>query len=476
MCVRTDTRKALREKRGKSEKRMNEIIVKAHGENQRALTAEEDTEWNALLAADNQAKSELERFENLWRIQDELQADQRHGVPKDKHPASATGSLDDHDDPDTRERHPDELDPKERETLVRDAFHGWTRAGCDRGPTRQQCHAARRLRRNCNQRTWSSKILNTEDFQELQSRCQEIHPKRLKRDLLTRDMTIGTGSSGGYAIPQGFMNALEIALLYYGPMMRIASIIRTDSGNPLPWPTFNDTSNTGEMLAESASIGSSVDPTFGQAVFGAYKMSSKVIKFPYEWTEDNAVNGVQVLADALGQRLGRVINTYATTGTGTSQPGGIVTGSTLGKTTASATAVTYSEIIDLIHSVDVAYREQPGVGFMFHDLICAALRKLVDSQSRPLWQSGLSEGVPDRLLGYSVNINNSMSSALTTGLKVMLFGWLPAFKMRIVNNIRMRRLTELYAANDQEAFIGFLRVDSKVLNAGTNPIKYLITA
>ena len=39
-----------------------------------------------------------------------------------------------------------------------------------------------------------------------------------------------------------------------------------------------------------------------------------------------------------------------------------------GKTTAGAAAITADELIDLLHSVDPAYRmREPGVGWMMHD-------------------------------------------------------------------------------------------------------------
>jgi hypothetical protein len=42
--------------------------------------------------------------------------------------------------------------------------------------------------------------------------------------------------------------------------------------------------------------------------------------------------------------------------------------------------------------------------------------------------------------------------------------------------VRVRRLVERYADIDQIGFVAFMRSDSKVLNAGTNPLKYLIQA
>jgi HK97 family phage major capsid protein len=193
--------------------------------------------------------------------------------------------------------------------------------------------------------------------------------------------------------------------------------------------------------------------------------------------EDNAVDLANEIGGLLGERIGRTQETYLTTGTGSSQPGGVVTGSTLGVTAASAAAIAADELISLLHSVDPAYRRDPSCGFMMHDNIAAAVRKLKDSQNRYLWDmDALKNGQPAMLLGKPVTINQSMQSSIATGTKTVLFGAYKKFKIRDVKAIRIRRLTERYADADQEGFIAFMRTDAKLLNAGTNPIKHLIQA
>ena len=178
--------------------------------------------------------------------------------------------------------------------------------------------------------------------------------------ILFRDLSAVTGASGGYTVPQGFYYTLTEALKWYGGIKASrATILRTATGNDLPMPTENDTSNVGELLAESAAAGTA-DPTFGQVVMKAYKFSSKVVKVPIELIQDSAFDISSYVARKLGIRIGRITNTYMTTGTGSSQPQGIVNGSTLSKTTASATAITYAELKDLEHSVDPAYRGGAG--------------------------------------------------------------------------------------------------------------------
>ena len=70
--------------------------------------------------------------------------------------------------------------------------------------------------------------------------------------ILFRDLSAVTGASGGYTVPQGFYYTLTEALKRYGGIKASrATILRTATGNDLPMPTENDTSNVGELLAEA---------------------------------------------------------------------------------------------------------------------------------------------------------------------------------------------------------------------------------
>jgi HK97 family phage major capsid protein len=286
-----------------------------------------------------------------------------------------------------------------------------------------------------------------------------------------RNMSLTVGA-GGYTIPVGFVRNLELALLAFGGVRQVAEILRTDGYAAMPWPTADDTGNKGALLAEATTIGSSVDPTISEVVFNAYKFSSKLVKVSAELLQDSAFNLADILGSMLGERIGRIENDYQTTGSGNDQPNGIVTAAATGVTTASATAIAADELIDLVHSVDPAYR--PGAAFMMHDSVIKALRKLKDGEGRYLWVSGLATGMADSLLGYPIVPNQSMASSIAHLAKTVLFGQFSKYKIREVATIRLRRLVERYADTDEEGFVAFTRMDSDLLDAGTHPVKLLV--
>ena len=181
--------------------------------------------------------------------------------------------------------------------------------------------------------------------------------------------------------------------------------------------------------------------------------------------QDSAFDLAAEIGTSLGTRIGRIQNDHFTTGAGTTLPKGVVVSSGEGLAGASQTAITADEIISLVHSVDPAYRT--GAMFMMHDTILAAVRKLKFSigadQIGYVWQGGFQAGVPDRILGYPYVINQSMSSALTIGEKVVLFGDFSKYIIRDVAEMRLVRMNERYADLDQVAFVAFMRSDGQLL-------------
>lgn len=294
-----------------------------------------------------------------------------------------------------------------------------------------------------------------------------------QRELLeARALSSVTGTAGAYTIPQGFANILEVALVKSGGILESATILDTETGNDIPHPTMNDTDNIGAILGENTTMGASTDPVFGVVNLKAYTYSSKPILVPNQLLEDSAFNLETYIAEALGLRIGRAFNVHGTTGTGIDQPQGLVAVSTKGADAAAA-AITYDNLVDLMHSVDTLYRANGK--FMMSDSTFKALRKLKDTTGQPIFQLSLRDSEPTTLLGKEVVFNNDMAS-IGASAKSIVFGDLSKYKVRRVKNYAIKRLVERYADLNQTGFILFVRMDGKLIDAGTHPIKHLLHA
>jgi HK97 family phage major capsid protein len=163
------------------------------------------------------------------------------------------------------------------------------------------------------------------------------------------------------------------------------TVLQTTSGETLQVPKTTAHS-TAALVSEGGTIGAS-DPTFGQASLGAYKYGF-LIQPARELIDDTSVDLLGYLARESGRALGNAIGTAFITGTGTSQPAGIVTGATLGVTggTAVVGAFTADNLIDLYFSVIAPYRSSPSCGWLMRDATLANVRKLKDTTNQYLWQ------------------------------------------------------------------------------------------
>ena len=296
------------------------------------------------------------------------------------------------------------------------------------------------------------------------------------RELRTNAQST-TDNKGGYTIPEGFSNELAIAEKMWGGMEGVSRIIQTDSGNDIPWPATNDTSNVAYQVDEAADLNTSaVDVTFAKALtLKAYKWSSGLVRISQEILEDSYFNMESILADLFGIRMGRGLNAAYTTGAGSGSGTiqGVVTGATNSGVSASGSAITYANLVNLLHSVDPAYRM--NARFMFNDATLAYLKKIVDGDIRPLWQPAITQGAPDTILGYPYTINQDMAS-IGASAKSMLFGDFRNYLIRKVRGDRFKILLERYAELDQVAMVLLRRTDGQLLDAGMHPIKYLVHA
>jgi HK97 family phage major capsid protein len=290
----------------------------------------------------------------------------------------------------------------------------------------------------------------------------------------TSTQIAGTDSLGGFLVPQDFSNELDMATLFTGEVERLAKKLNTAGGALLDYPTINDTATDAGLTSEAAAV-TVQDMTFANAQLSAYNYASQV-RVSMQLLQDNAFDLNAFLAEAMGERIARATNGAFTTGTGSSQPQGIITGATLGKTAASATAIAADDILDLIHSIDPSYRNKPTFGLMAHDNVIAAIRALGlgSANDFPIFIPSMEAGQPDKLFGYNIYYNNDMESAITTGKKTLLAADFSKFVVRSAGGVQMVRLNERYMDELEVGFVSYARKDSKVLD--TRAVKYLAQA
>jgi HK97 family phage major capsid protein len=206
---------------------------------------------------------------------------------------------------------------------------------------------------------------------------------------ISNAQTAGTPSEGGYLVPETFRQRIVDRMVAFGGIANAAELVTTTTGNPMPWPTCDDTANSGEIINEGGTFSGGADLVFGSASLGSYQYaaggaSSLPLRVSNTLLRDAAFDVQGFVSNKLGIRIARIQSTHLVSGTGAGEPLGIKQGLT-GKQLAANTGVTYDDLLGFIHAVDPAYRN--AARWAFNDTSLMVIEKIKDSNGDPLWRS-----------------------------------------------------------------------------------------
>jgi HK97 family phage major capsid protein len=301
-------------------------------------------------------------------------------------------------------------------------------------------------------RGWGLEKLNAEE-------------RSVYNQAMERAQAKGTDSAGGYLTPEHWSSDVIERMVSFGGMLENSYIMQTSDGNTTNLPTSDDTSNVATIIAENAAA-SDTNITFGEKTIGSFEYTTGFFKVPRMLLRDSVVDIPALIAKNSATRFGRGLNAHFTNGTGSGQPEGLITGlvAASGTTTSAGTAaVTVDEIINLIYSLDSAYRK--NAKFMMNDTTLGYIRKLKDGQGNYLWQMGdVAKGVPSTFQGYQIAENYSMDTLGVSNVPIVFGDINEAYTIRRVGSIVLKRAEELFLANNQVGFISYGAFDGKLVN------------
>jgi HK97 family phage major capsid protein len=285
-----------------------------------------------------------------------------------------------------------------------------------------------------------------------------------------KNVAEGAGATGGVLVPTLVMPTVLEFLKTFGGVRLIAWVLATAGGAPFSWGTIDDTNAEGEMIPEG-SVASDDDLAFGTVGVTAFKFSSKTIPVSMEILQDAAVDVENIVLRAIAMRIARGQNRKFTTGSGVSEPQGVVNAASVGyqAPVGNTTSLAYDFLQELYHSVDPAYRQ--NANWMMHDKTWLTIKKLKDAQNRPLFlptisaafEGGASTGY--NIEGQPIVINQHMAVPAASA-KTILFGDFSKYMIRDVMDVLLLRFTDsAYAKKGQVGFLGWARADGRMIDA-----------
>lgn len=291
--------------------------------------------------------------------------------------------------------------------------------------------------------------------------------------LVRNTMSTTTGSQGGFSVQTEVARQFVDTLKDFGGMRRVSDQITTAMGNDLSYPSTDGTSELGEIVAQNVAA-ATADIVFGTVPLNTVKFGSKTITVPIELLQDSQIDIVALVQKRMRQRIGRIQNQKYTVGTGTGEPNGLTVAASVGKTgtTGQTLTIIYDDLVDLIDSIDIAYLQQgEPLQFMTNQTLRKVLRKIKDSQGRPIWtpnyDQGIAGGFLDELLGYPLNINNDMPVPAANA-KSLSFGQHKNYMIRDALEVVMFRFDDsAFMSKGQVGFLAWARAGGNLLDTAS---------
>lgn len=236
-----------------------------------------------------------------------------------------------------------------------------------------------------------------------------------------KDVTIGSGSAGGFAVPESISATIEKLELKFSPVRALVKVVQTSTSDYKELVSINGATSgwVGESGARTATATPTlreVTPTHGELY--AYPQAS-------EWSLDDIAFDVEAwLAENVAEQFAIAEANAVLTGDGTNKPTGMLNSAPTAVSDEAGTrgAAVYEfvanvdasfnilpdRLFDLFYKLNAAYRSNST--WVMNSATAGAVRKIKDSTGQYLWQPSLIVGQPDTLISRPVSIWEQMQS------------------------------------------------------------------
>jgi HK97 family phage major capsid protein len=233
------------------------------------------------------------------------------------------------------------------------------------------------------------------------------------REAELKSMTQGVPADGGYAVPREIDAAIAAQLKKLSPIRSIAQVVQVGSAGYRKLISTGGTASG--WVDETAARPETASPKFAEIAppFGELYANPSASQ---AMLDDAAFDLETWLASEISGEFARAEGAAFISGTGTNQPKGF-----LGAATSSANdnarafgtlqfvasghatafdATPELKLIDLVQALKSGHRQ--GAVFVMNSATLGLVRKFKATDGTFIWQPGIMDGMPARLLGYPV--------------------------------------------------------------------------
>lgn len=265
-----------------------------------------------------------------------------------------------------------------------------------------------------------------------------------------------TMSQNGAIIPTTIANRIIKEVKDLCPIFKKATIYNIKGTLKVPVWGASDSHNIAvgfqeEFTEITADAGKFASIDLGGYLVGALTLIGKSVE------NNGSFSVVNFIVSQMAEEISAFLEGIYLKGSTGKTEGALSTTNTL--TSASATAVTTDELIELQAKVKQCY--QAGACWTMNPATFTAIRKLKDGNGRYLLQDDITGEFPYRLLGKPVYISDNMP-IIAVGAKAVLYGDYSGLSINMRENISIQVLREKYATQHAIGVVAWLETDSKV--------------
>jgi HK97 family phage major capsid protein len=289
-------------------------------------------------------------------------------------------------------------------------------------------------------------------------------------------MSVGSGPDGGYVTNDMISSGITKVMIETSPIYRLARKVTLTSGMAFEEPIDKDAA-AANWVGETSARTDTDTPEIAK-----FRVELKEIYAMPKATQtliDQAdIDVIGWLQEKVGEAFAVAEATAYHTGNGVACPRGILTYTmaTTGDATRTWGQLQYvptgasgafhttkaDPLIDLVATLKPQYRN--GAVWMMNRSTLAKVRKLKEATSdQYIWLPGLSAGQPDTLLGYPIEIDESMPDVAADTYSIAFGNIQKAYC--IVQRPGVKFLTDPYTDKPNVRLYGYRRVGADVYNS-----------
>ncbi len=283
--------------------------------------------------------------------------------------------------------------------------------------------------------------------------------------LETKALSVGSDPDGGYLVTPTISSNIVQAIFETSPMRQICSVETISSDSLDIIEDINDIASG--WTGETTTVADTATPQIGKKNIPVYELYAQP-KATQKLIDDSSIDIEKWLAGKLADNFSRKENTAFVSGTGVSQPRGILTyasGTNWGQIqqvgTGSSGVITSDSLITLYYTLKEPYTV--NATFLMNRATTQAVRLLKETTTNQyMWQPGLAAGTPDTLLGVPVKLAADMPSPTAASLSVVFGDFSKAYQ--IVDRIGIRILRDPFTEKPFVNFYTTKRTGGDVVN------------